>query len=202
MTAKLLIASKNKGKLKEIQALLCDMPVEIVTPEDLSLDLFVEETGSTYAENAKLKAMTYAQAAEIITLSDDTGLEVAALDGQPGLHSSRFVPKENATDAERRSLLLKKLNGKPRPWYAQFVCVVAIATPNRELFYSKGSCPGEIISEERGSFGFGYDPLFLINPVNKTMAELTMTEKNRISHRAHAVRNSRAYLKKLFQIKT
>ena len=186
--SRILVATQNAGKLEEIQALLDSLPVELVTPAQLDLDLAIDETGGTYAENAALKAVGYARASGLPSLADDSGLEVDALAGQPGLHSARFAPWPGASDADRRRLLLEKLQLKPRPWSARFRCVVAIAGPLGEVQFAQGVCPGEVIPEERGDNGFGYDPIFFIPEVEKTMAELDMAEKNTLSHRGRAVR--------------
>jgi len=186
--SRILVATQNAGKLEEIQALLDSLPVELVTPAQLDLDLAIDETGGTYAENAALKAVGYARASGLPSLADDSGLEVDALAGQPGLHSARFAPWPGASDADRRRLLLEKLQLKPRPWSARFRCVVAIAGPSGEVQFAQGVCPGEVIPEERGDNGFGYDPIFFIPEVEKTMAELDMAEKNTLSHRGRAVR--------------
>jgi XTP/dITP diphosphohydrolase len=183
----LLIATSNQGKIKEMQALLVALPTRLVLPADLGLKLEVAEDGETYAENAALKARAFGQASGLITLADDSGLEVDALDGLPGLHSHRLLPDPNASDADRRKRLLELLAGKPAPWAAHFHCTVAIMVPADQLYYADGNCPGAIIPEERGNNGFGYDPIFLLEKIKKTMSELTMDEKNRLSHRALAV---------------
>ena len=185
---KLLIGTQNKGKIVEIQALLADVDVELFSLANVNIYLDVDEIGETYAQNAALKAQAYAQASGLLTLADDSGLEVDALDGAPGLHSSRYAPQANPTDADRRAHLLKNLAGIPRPWGARFRCVVALATPGEDARFTEGVCPGEIIPEERGEQGFGYDPMFLLEAQGKTMAELTMAEKNELSHRARAVK--------------
>jgi len=167
-------------------ALLKDENFILRTPQDLSISLKIEETGSTYAENAHLKAAAFCKESGLPALADDSGLEVAALDGAPGLFSARFSLKPDATDADRRALLISKLKSVSRPWKARFVCTMALALPNGKIFYSHGICRGEIIPEERGNGGFGYDPVFLCEGTNHTMAELGMSEKNRISHRAKA----------------
>jgi XTP/dITP diphosphohydrolase len=184
----LLLASNNAGKVREIQALLRGVPVALVTPSDLRLHLEVAEDGHTYAENAAKKALAFARASGLLTLADDSGLEVEVLEGAPGLHSARYAPQPNATDADRRAYLLQQLQAHPRPWSAQFRCVVALALPDGEVHFAEGICHGEIIPEERGEHGFGYDPIFLLPQYGRTMAELSMEEKNRISHRARAVR--------------
>lgn len=197
--SKILVATLNMGKLKEIQALLADLPIELITPADLNLDMVIEESGSSYAENARLKAVAFAQASGLISLADDSGLEVDALGGLPGLHSARFAPWSGASDADRRALLLERLQSKQRPWTARFRCVVALATPSGEVQYAEGICPGEIIPEERGENGFGYDPIFLIPELGKTMAELDMEEKNKLSHRGRAVRAAHIILKQMLK---
>jgi XTP/dITP diphosphohydrolase len=184
---RLLIGTNNPGKFEEIVALLADLKIELLSLKDVELDLDVDEIGATYRENAALKAEAYAQASGLFTLADDSGLEVAALGGAPGLYSSRYAPQKNPTDADRRAHLLKNLAGYPRPWPAQFRCVVALTTPGGGTHFSEGICPGEIIPEERGQFGFGYDPIFLVEGTGLTMAQLPMDEKNKISHRARAV---------------
>jgi XTP/dITP diphosphohydrolase len=194
---KLLLASYNQGKLDELQALLADVSLELMSPASLNLSLEVVEDGLTYQENAAKKALAFAQAAGYLSMADDSGLEVNALDGQPGLHSARFSPIPGATDRDRRVLLLQKVQNKPRPWLARFKCVIALATPAGKLFFSEGVCHGEIIPEERGQKGFGYDPIFLLPELGKTMSELGMEEKNRLSHRARAVMAAKNTLRQL-----
>lgn len=200
MVKQLLIATNNPGKVREILALLGDLPAELVLPRQLGVDLEVPETGQTYAENAALKAAAFARRSGLLTLADDSGLEVAALDGGPGLHSARFAPWTGATDADRRRLLLERLAGQPRPWTARFRCVVTIIVPHpgaEERYDAEGVCPGEIIPEERGSDGFGYDPIFWLPELGRTMAEITREEKNKISHRARAIQAARPRLLEL-----
>jgi XTP/dITP diphosphohydrolase len=187
--SKLLLATNNQGKLEEIQAILKDLEIELLSPANLGLELDVVEDGKTYAENATKKALVFSQASRLTSLADDSGLEVDALGGKPGLHSNRFGPQPS-TEASRRTFLLQNLNGKPRPWVARFRATVAIASPGRGVKLAEGICPGEIIPEERGKGGFGYDPIFLLSSLNKTMAELEMDEKNRLSHRGQAIRNA------------
>jgi XTP/dITP diphosphohydrolase len=196
---KLLIATNNKGKVIELQDLLKDTDIELITPADINLDMEVEEDGSTYAENASKKARAFAHASGLISLADDSGLEVDALGGAPGLYSARYHPKSVANDAERRAYMIENLRGKPHPWTAHFHATIAIAVPDQEVRIVEGNCFGEIIPEERGTGGFGYDPIFLFPELNKTMAELEMEEKNRLSHRAKAVMNAIPILKKIYQ---
>lgn len=195
----ILIATSNQGKVKEIQALLDGLEVALVTPKDLGLKMEVEEDGTTYEENAGKKARAYSQASGLIALADDSGLEVDALGGEPGLYSARYSGQPGASDADRRAFLLSKLAEKPRPWTAHFHATVAVAAPNGLVQFAAGNCYGEIIPEERGNGGFGYDPIFFIPEMNRTMAELSMEEKNRLSHRALAVRHALPILQKLIR---
>jgi XTP/dITP diphosphohydrolase len=201
----LLLATTNKGKLEEFYALLKDFPVKLRQPEDLNIDLNVIENGATYADNAALKAEAYCRASGLITLADDSGLEVKALDGAPGLYSARFSPLPDATDATRRALLLKKLQSFPTPWLAEFHAVIAIAIPPQKpnfgirMEFAEGICHGEIVRHEKGSNGFGYDPIFFIPSADLTMAELSMEEKNKISHRARAIMAAIPVLEEIFQ---
>lgn len=183
----LLIATTNLGKIKEIKSILSNIPAHLVTPAEIGLNLDVDETGSSYRENAEIKALAFSRASQLPVLSDDTGLEVAALSGLPGIHSARFVNSPHASDGDRRKLLLEKLSIYPRPWKARFICVATLVIPGSSPISMEGECVGEIIPEERGENGFGYDPLFLVQGTRKTMAELTLPEKNSISHRAKAV---------------
>ena len=193
---KLLIGTNNPGKLREFRALLSGLEVALHTPASLDINLEISETGSTYQENARIKAMAFHRASGLPVLADDTGLEVAALDGAPGLHSRRFSPDPDASDADRRALLLKKLSGKPRPWAARFICTAALTLQDGRIFFAEGECIGEIIPEERGVDGFGYDSIFFIRSVNRTMADLSMEEKNHLSHRAKAVNQLTPLLRK------
>jgi XTP/dITP diphosphohydrolase len=198
----LLIASNNKGKVKEIQDLLKDIEIELLTPAQINLDLDVVEDGSTYAENATKKAIAFARASGLISLADDSGLEVDVLNGGPGLYSARFGSQNGhvvkLSDKGRRDYLIQNLQDKPRPWSARFHATIAIAIPDGKTYLAEGYCEGEIVPEERGNGGFGYDPIFLLTDLGKTMAELSMEEKNRLSHRARAVMNAKGILEKLF----
>jgi XTP/dITP diphosphohydrolase len=195
----LLIATNNKGKIKELHDLLKDTGIELITPSQINLDLDVVEDGQTYAENAAKKAVAFAQASGLISLADDSGLEVDALDGAPGLYSARYGSSNGGklSDAERRALLIRNLQDMPRPWTGRFHATIAVAVPNGKTQLAEGFCEGEIIPEERGTGGFGYDPVFLLSELRKTMAELSMEEKNRLSHRARAVMNAKPILERL-----
>ena len=192
----LLIATNNRGKLHELLPLLGALPLHLVTPHDLGLRLEVEETGTTYAENARLKATAFAQASGLLTLADDSGLEVDALGGAPGVYSARYAG-EGASDAERRARLIHALRAVPAPRPARFRCVIAIAQPDGAMQCFEGLCEGEIILEERGTHGFGYDPLFFLPEHGCSMAELPSAVKNQVSHRARAAQAARPFLYQL-----
>ncbi len=196
---KLLIATHNAGKLDELKSLLEGVPYTLVSLRDVGIDDDVRETGATLEENAVLKATTYARLSGLPALADDSGLEVDALGGEPGVYSSRYAG-EGATDAERIVFLHKKLKDTtlpPERWSARFRCVIAIARPPSEsLELHEGEVSGTIIQQPRGSSGFGYDPVFLIPALGKTMAELSPDEKNRISHRSVAARKAAAALRR------
>ena len=194
---KLLIATNNSGKVKEYADLLNDLPVRLTTPAQEGLSLEVDETGDTFAENAILKARAYAEASGLLTLADDSGLEVDALDGVPGIRSARYAG-EGASDEDRYRLLLRYLAGVPeKERTARFRCVVAVATPEGEVHTAAGRCEGLIGFEPRGRHGFGYDPVFYLPDRSQTMAELSAEVKNRISHRARALQAALPTLRRL-----
>ena len=187
-TPKLLVATRNAGKLRELTQLLGDVPCDLVSLDDVGIDHEVDETGSTFDENATLKAETYCRLSGLITLADDSGLEVDALGGEPGVHSARYAGPD-ATDADRVAFLLAKLTDTPlAAWSARFRCAIAIAAPGEDVELHYGSCEGRIVSSPRGENGFGYDPIFEFPDLGLTMAELPARLKNRLSHRAVAAR--------------
>jgi len=181
----LVVATRNAGKLREMRALLAFPGVRLVSLDELGIADEIEE-GPHYAENAARKASAAAAAAGLWAVGDDSGLEVDALDGAPGPHSARLAGPRR-TDADRRQTLLAMLAPYPRPWTARFRCTMALASPQGKVDLAVGVCPGQVIPEERGSGGFGYDPIFLVEGREETMAELSEGEKNRLSHRARAV---------------
>ena len=184
---RLLLATRNRGKLKELADLLGDVPFELVSLTDVGIDVDVEETGRTFEDNAILKAETYRELSGLLTLADDSGLEVDALGGEPGVHSARYAGPD-ATDSDRIRLLLSNLAHTPEPSRtARFRCVIAISAPDRQTQLYPGVCCGRIVREPRGDNGFGYDPVFLFPDIGLTMAELTTEQKNSVSHRALAV---------------
>jgi XTP/dITP diphosphohydrolase len=167
------------GKLREYRELLASSGFELV-----AFDSEVDEVGETYAENARLKAEAACSRSGLPSIGDDSGVEVEALGGFPGLRSARLGP----TQEERTAELMRRLEGKPRPWNARFVCVIALAAPGQPTQFFEGECRGEIVSEWRGQAGFGYDPVFLVPGTGKTFGEMTPEEKRKYSHRAAAVR--------------
>jgi XTP/dITP diphosphohydrolase len=194
---KLLLATKNRGKVVEIRGLLGmtgQKNVEVVTLADMPTVAEPREEGKTFSENARIKALHYAAAYRILCIADDSGLAVEALGGRPGVRSARYAGP-NATDEENNTLLLEDLNPHPRPRKAAFVCVSVCALPGRVVAEAFGRIAGEILPAPRGTGGFGYDPLFLVEGTGKTMAELSTEEKNRISHRGQAIRKLVAELK-------
>lgn len=196
----LLIASSNPGKLREFQAILQGLGVNLVLPADVGVTLQVEEDGVDYYENALKKARAYSQSSGLITLADDSGLEVDALHGAPGLHSARYSPKPGATDADRRAYLLQQLIKYSQPWPAHFHCTLVVALPDGDHYTYFGDCYGEIIPEERGEHGFGYDPIFLVDGREQTMAEIPEEEKNLISHRGRAALAALPTLEKILKM--
>jgi XTP/dITP diphosphohydrolase len=209
---RLLLATDNRGKMREYRSLLRGITLEIVTPADLAIAVKVEEAGASFEENAALKALAAARRSGLLSLADDSGLEVDALAGAPGPLSARYAG-EGATDTDRINFLLSKLKNVPEDKRsARFHCVIAIAAshspslrgvlPNegrrgnlaRSVKLFSGECHGVIIDTPRGNNGFGYDPIFYLPELGKTMAELTLAEKNKISHRARAAEKAREYL--------
>jgi len=194
---KLLLATHNQGKIGEFRHLLKDSPFVLVTPWELSISMVVDESGDTYEENATIKARAFSSASGLVSLADDSGLEVDALDGAPGSRSARYAAPD-ASDGQNLALLLTNMAGVPSERRtARFVCVVAIAIPSGEVELCRASCEGIIGLEPSGASGFGYDPVFYLPQLGKTMAQLDMEEKNRISHRARAVRKAVSIIEKM-----
>ena len=194
---RILLATHNRGKRREWQALLRALPVDLLLPEEVGLAIEVEETGTTYAENALLKARTLCAASGLPALADDSGLEVDALDGAPGLRSARYAPGD---DAVRYRTLLRALEGVPdEARTARFRCTAALVLPDGREFLREGLCEGRITTEPHGEGGFGYDPVFLLPELGRTMAELSAEEKNRISHRARAAQQLIPLLRELIR---
>jgi len=182
---KLLIATQNPGKVREFLFLLAPLKAKLCFPSELGLQIDVPEDGNTFADNARQKALAYTYASGLLTSADDSGLEVDALDGAPGIRSARYTP---GNDTDRVAALLTQLRDVPwKERTARFRCVIVIATPIGELYSAEGVCEGLITFEPAGQGGFGYDPVFYLPDYDCTMAQLPQAEKNRISHRARAV---------------
>jgi XTP/dITP diphosphohydrolase len=196
MAQKLLIATHNQGKLREYQALLAELPLHVTSLKLEGVTTDVEESGVTFAENAILKAATYAQMTGLLTWADDSGLEIDPLDGRPGVYSARYGGA-GLTDQERYGKVLAELQGKPKPWTARFRCVVALALPDGTLKTVQDQVEGIIIETPRGEHGFGYDPIFFLPELQCTMAELPSAQKNLISHRGKAAAHARQLLLQL-----
>jgi XTP/dITP diphosphohydrolase len=197
---KLVIATNNRGKLREFQQLLAGSGFQLVTPGDLGLRWEVEETGSSFEENARLKAVDAARATGLPALADDSGLEVDYLDGRPGIFSARYAGGDRTNgslnEREQCEMILQELHGVPDAQRtARFRCVIAIATPDGATQTVDGLFEGRIGHEIRGEHGFGYDPIFLVRGRDVTSAELPPDEKNAISHRGQAARKALAILK-------
>lgn len=189
MTQRLLVATHNPGKVREFEHLLADVDVEWLRLDDAGVTTDVEETGTTFRENAVLKAQTYARMTGLLTLADDSGLEVDALDGAPGVFTARYGG-EGLSHAARYELLLENLRGIPdTARTARFYCVIALAAPDGSLLGTAvGECNGRIAMAPAGDGGFGYDPVFFLPERGKTMAQLAPAEKHAISHRGRAMR--------------
>ena len=184
---KLILASNNKNKLREFKQLTADMDVEIISQREAGCDFEVEETGTTFEENSFLKADAVTKATGIAAIADDSGLCVDALNGEPGVYSARYCPKEGASDEDRYNYLLGKLeNAENRS--ARFVCCITCTMPNGDVLRTRGECEGYIMRAPCGNGGFGYDPVFHPLCVDKGMAELSPDEKNAVSHRGKALR--------------
>ncbi len=182
-----VIATKNKGKAKDFEALFTPLGYEVVTMFDVAPDMEIEETGTTFEENAVLKAETLSKALGTIVIADDSGLAVDALDGAPGVYSARYAGDHD--DEANIVKVLENLKGLPEEKRtARFMCALAIAGPELETTTVFGSCEGVILEEKRGTNGFGYDPIFFVPELNRAMAELSPEEKGAISHRGNAIR--------------
>ena len=191
----LLLATTNQHKLEEYRAIFAGLPFTLLSLRDVELDTMdVEETGTTFLANAQLKALAYAQASGLLSLADDSGLEIDALGGAPGVYSARFAGVDTSYE-ERFRIIFEKLQGLPQEQRsARFRCVITIAEPSGYQRSVDGTIEGVITEEPRGSNGFGYDPIFLVPAFGKTTAELSPEQKNQISHRGQAGRTARALL--------
>ncbi|TYR82807.1 XTP/dITP diphosphatase [Priestia megaterium] len=184
----IIIATKNVGKVKDFEALFAPKGFEVKSLLDFPALEDVEETGTTFAENATIKAETISKKLNKIVIADDSGLAIDALNGEPGVYSARYAGEDKDDDANIDKVLTK-LQGVPfKQRTGRFHCALAIAVPNEQTIVVEGTCEGYILTERRGENGFGYDPIFFVEQWNRSMAELSKAEKNKISHRAHALR--------------
>lgn len=182
---KIVAATTNQGKIREFQEILGGIGYEVVSMHDLGIDVEIEETGSTFAENAMIKARAVALLCDLAVIADDSGLCVDALGGAPGIYSARFAG-ENATDYERNVKLLEMLDGEENR-KARYIASVAYISPKGKEITTEGVIEGEILMEEHGNGGFGYDPLFWCTEIKKCFGEATPEEKNAVSHRGRAL---------------
>lgn len=182
---KFVLATANPGKIKEMRNILSQFSIDVLTRDDLGIDIDIEETGTTFLENARLKAEAICAKSGLPAIADDSGLVVEALSGRPGVFSSTFGGEE-LTDTQRYLYLLKLMENKEQR-RAKFVCTIVCSFPNGSQLTAVGECPGAIATEPRGTGGFGYDPVFIAEGKKKTMAELSSNEKNAISHRRIAL---------------
>ena len=194
---RLILASNNKNKLREFRQLVEGMDIELLSQSEAGLHLDVEETGTTFEENAYLKAKAVTDTLGCAAVADDSGLVVDALNGEPGVYSARYGPGHDASDADRYNYLLGKL-GDEKNRSARFVCCICCTMPDGTVLRSRGECEGEIMYGPKGSGGFGYDPVFKPDAADCGMAELTADEKNAISHRGKALRAFAEELKRYY----
>jgi XTP/dITP diphosphohydrolase len=196
-SARLLIATTSDGKLREWQALLGDLPLDLLRLADIGIDFDVDETGATFADNAVLKAEAYGSASGLLTLAEDSGLCVAALGGAPGVHSARW---EGDDYGHKNAHLIQLLEGKHGAGRAcRYACVVVLRQPDGRKFFARGECRGEIAMTPAGEGGFGYDPIFYIPRLRRTLAQVAIDEKDRISHRGRAAGRIRPILRQLIE---
>ena len=193
---KLILASNNANKLKEFRSLVADLDIGLLSQKEAGCDFEVEETGTTFEENAYLKASAVTEATGIAAVADDSGLCVDALGGEPGIYSARYGLGHAASDEERYRYLLQKMEGM-EDRSARFVCCICCTFPDGSVIRSRGECEGEILLAPKGQNGFGYDPVFHPLCLDKSMAELNPEEKNAISHRGKALRAFIEELRKL-----
>ena len=194
---RLLVATTNTGKLREIRSLLAGVPVELVTLRDLAAIEEPEETGLTFEENARLKALYYSGHTGMTTVAEDSGLVIDGLDGEPGVRSARFL-RPDATYPERFAEIFDRLSGPPeKNRAARFVCALAVADSGHIIYEARGTVEGEIAREPRGAAGFGYDPIFYYPPYGSTLAEVAEDAKLAVAHRGQAFRALTSWLTSL-----
>ena len=193
---KVVLASKNKHKLTEISKITEKFGIELILQSELGIDIDVEETGTTFEENSFIKAEAVMKASGLPALADDSGIAVDALNGEPGIYSARYGFDDSLDDWGRLLLLLKNTEHVPDGQrQAQFICVITMVTPEGQVIQARGEIHGELLREPRGKNGFGYDPIFYYPPLGMSTAELPPEEKNKVSHRANALKAFYAKMK-------
>ncbi|MFY9286095.1 MAG: XTP/dITP diphosphatase [Tissierellaceae bacterium] len=201
ISRKLILSTNNRHKVEEIKNILKGLPIEVLSKQDVGLDFEVDEDGQTLEENSLKKAQALAARVDYMVMADDSGLFVDALDGAPGVYSSRYAGEEG-NDENNNLRLLEELKDVPlEERGARFITVMSLITEDKEVFTIKGECKGHIGFEARGSKGFGYDPLFIPEGYSKTFAELGEDVKNKISHRAKALEGVQDLIRDLLKVK-
>lgn len=185
---RIVFATNNEGKLREIRAILSDLGVEVVTMKEAGIQIDIEENGATFEENAVIKVKTVATVCNDIVMADDSGLEIDALNKEPGVYSARYLGEDTSYHVKNNTLIQRLEGIEPDKRTARFVCAIAAALPDGRILETKGTIEGVIGYEERGENGFGYDPIFLIPEYGKTTAEIDAELKNQLSHRGKALR--------------
>ncbi len=196
---RLVIATGNENKLREMKQLVKDLPITVVSQKEIVKDLDVEETGTTFLENAYLKAKAVSDLCDDLVLADDSGLVIDALNGEPGIYSARYLGHDTPY-AEKNKIILERLQGVSER-SARFVCAISVCLKGKEIFKVEGTIEGEIAHESLGTNGFGYDPVFYYPPLKMGTAEMSMEQKNEVSHRGKAMRKVLAYLKEYVEAK-
>lgn len=194
-----IIATKNKGKAKDFEAIFNPYGFEVLTLHDVANDMDIEETGTTFEENAVLKAEALAERLQTFVIADDSGLAIDALNGAPGVYSARYAGEEKSDDANMQKVLTELEGVEDEKRTARFCCAIALAGPNMETKTAFGTCEGVIAHEKKGTNGFGYDPIFFVPTLGKMMAELLPSEKAAISHRGNAIKKIEAELPNLLK---
>lgn len=194
-----IVATKNAGKAKDFVKIFEPYGVKVKTLLDFPELADIEETGTTFEENAVIKAEAVCKQFQQIVIADDSGIMIDALDGRPGVYSARYAGEEKSDEANNDKVLEEMKNVEEKERTARFYCAIAVAFPNKPTITVNGTCEGMILFERRGENGFGYDPIFYVSALKKSMAELTPEEKNQISHRANAMKKLEGQLTELFQ---
>lgn len=197
---RIIFATYNEGKLREIREILSDLKIEILSLNEVGITSEIEENGNTFEENAMIKAKTIAELVNGIIIADDSGLEVDALNKEPGIYSARYMGEETSYDIKNSTIIERLAHVETKDRTARFVCAMACTMPSGEVFTTRGTIEGEIGYEIINGNGFGYDPIFYVPKYKKNLSQLSLEEKNKISHRGHALRELKLLLKKCYNI--